>query len=192
MPSDPTQPGSRRPALHPANCPPSRPPPSTRPSDRPGPKQWRHDMRAALQVQTSITVHPPILVRERAFSGRPPFGWFLVPNPERAGVVLAKDPERTGWVRKMALRALHGDGVHDIRRPPPVARTSGSRHGACRPVGCVEAGGLGYGEGSVRHRVREHGTLWRGLYRADPRSTIPAAQTVPLMEDTRSWSRLSW
>ena len=39
------------------------------------------------------------------------------------------------------------------------------------------------GRGS-RRTGREHGTLSRGLYRADPRSTIPAVQTVPLMEDT--------
>ena len=78
-----------------------------------------------------------------------------------------------------------GGGADSTQRPPAAM-------GACRPVECVEAAGLGSGEGFTPPSVREHGTLWRGLYRADLRSTIPAGQTVPLMEDTRSWSMLSW
>jgi hypothetical protein len=52
------------------------------------------------------------------------------------------------------------------------------------PAGAWKPEDWAMGRVSLRRPVREHGTLSRGLYRADPRSTIPAVQTVPLMEDT--------
>jgi hypothetical protein len=79
------------------------------------------------------------------------------------------------------LLANHGQWVVELdstQRPTPPPW----RH--VDPLDAWKPEDWAMGRVPVHHPVREHGTLWRGLYRADPRSTIPAAQTAPLMEDT--------
>jgi len=78
------------------------------------------------------------------------------------------------------LLANHGHWVVELTAPSGQPAAIGH----VDPLDAWRPEDWAVGRVSVRHRVREHGTLWRGLYRADPRSTIPAAQTVPLMEDT--------
>lgn len=55
-----------------------------------------------------------LLKAGRRGGGRPPYGWQNVPNPEGAGLVLAQDPERVGYVEEAAARALRGDSLYSI------------------------------------------------------------------------------
>lgn len=50
----------------------------------------------------------------RVVGGTVPYGWRSVKNPDGPGFVLAQDPERIGYVREMAERALKGATVYSI------------------------------------------------------------------------------
>lgn len=63
---------------------------------------------------TAARVH--LLHAGRVPAGPAPYGWRIVPNPDGPGFVLAHDPERIGWVRGMATRALRGDSVRSIAK----------------------------------------------------------------------------
>lgn len=52
----------------------------------------------------------------RVAGGTVPYGWQNVRNPDGPGLVLAQDPERIGYVRGMAERALRGDTIYSIQK----------------------------------------------------------------------------
>lgn len=55
-----------------------------------------------------------LLKAGRRGGGRPPYGWKNVPNPDGPGVVLAKDPDRIGYVEGLVERALRGDSIYSL------------------------------------------------------------------------------
>lgn len=50
----------------------------------------------------------------RVVGGTVPYGWRSVENPDGPGFVLTQDPDRIGYVREMAERALKGATVYSI------------------------------------------------------------------------------
>lgn len=74
------------------------------------------EMEAAAISSRIVAARVHLIANGRVPSGRPPYGWRSVPNPDGPGYVLAKDPERIEWIRKMAQRALRGDTVDSIVR----------------------------------------------------------------------------
>lgn len=65
----------------------------------------------------------------RVVGGTVPYGWRSAPNPDGPGYVLAHDPERIGYVREMATRALAGQSIYstvqwldEVDAPTPTGR----------------------------------------------------------------------
>lgn len=57
-----------------------------------------------------------MLLNGRSVGGGVPYGWRNVPNPDGPGMVLAKDPERIGYVEEMVSRTLAGRSVYSTAR----------------------------------------------------------------------------
>ena len=57
-----------------------------------------------------------LLTEGRWPGGGIPYGYMSAPNPDGAGRVLVKDPERIGWLGEIAVRALLGQTVGAIAR----------------------------------------------------------------------------
>ncbi|MGV8967188.1 MAG: recombinase family protein [Cellulomonas sp.] len=52
----------------------------------------------------------------RSVGGGVPYGWRNVPNPDGPGMVIAKDPERIGYVEEMVARTLAGRSIYSTAR----------------------------------------------------------------------------
>ncbi|MDD9206504.1 recombinase family protein [Georgenia sp. 10Sc9-8] len=50
----------------------------------------------------------------RVVGGTVPYGWRSVPNPDGPGLVLAQDPDRIGYVRGAAERAMRGGSIYSV------------------------------------------------------------------------------
>ncbi|WP_084622181.1 recombinase family protein [Demequina oxidasica] len=57
-----------------------------------------------------------LLLNGRSVGGGVPFGWRNVPNPDGPGMVIAKDPERIGYVEEMVARTLAGRSIYSTAR----------------------------------------------------------------------------
>lgn len=57
-----------------------------------------------------------LLQSGRSVGGGVPFGWRNVPNPDGPGMVIAKDPERIGYVEQMVARTLAGRSIYSTAR----------------------------------------------------------------------------
>jgi site-specific DNA recombinase len=76
-----------------------------------------------------------LLQSGRVVGGTIPFGWRSVANPDGAGLVLAQDPERIEWVRRMVERVLAGSTVYsvtawlnEVEAPRPTQRATAWRY----------------------------------------------------------------
>jgi site-specific DNA recombinase len=57
-----------------------------------------------------------LLTEGRWPGGGIPYGYMSAPNPDGAGRVLGKDPERVGWLGEIVAMALRGETVNAITR----------------------------------------------------------------------------
>lgn len=70
------------------------------------------EMEAAA-ISARVTAARRALLRAgRRPGGKAPFGWMNVPNPDGPGVVLAQDPERIDFVRKVAAQIAAGGTLY--------------------------------------------------------------------------------
>lgn len=70
---------------------------------------------AAISDRNSST-RRHLIQTGRAAGGAIAYGWMSIPNPDGPGLVLAKDPVTTRYMRGMALRRLRGDSLASIVR----------------------------------------------------------------------------
>jgi len=72
------------------------------------------EMEAAA-ISARVKAARSFLVREgRVVGGTVVYGWRSVPNPDGAGLVLAQDPDRIGYVRGMVERVLRRDSIYSV------------------------------------------------------------------------------
>lgn len=70
------------------------------------------EMEAAA-IRARVAAARRHLIRSgRAVGGVVPYGWRNVPNPDGPGMVLAKDPDRVGYVEEMVRRTFDGRSLY--------------------------------------------------------------------------------
>lgn len=73
------------------------------------------EMEAAAISARVTAARSHLLKSGRAVGGTATYGWMKVDNPDGPGKVLAFDPERIEWVRRIVARAQRGDTIYSIK-----------------------------------------------------------------------------
>jgi DNA invertase Pin-like site-specific DNA recombinase len=74
------------------------------------------EMEAAAMSARASAARAALLAVGRRAGGRPPFGWMNIKNPDGPGVVLAKDPERIGFVIQAVSMIMAGKTLFSVVR----------------------------------------------------------------------------
>lgn len=98
------------------------------------------EMEAAAIASRVKAARAHLLKEGRWTGGGIPYGYAKAPNPDGAGYVLTKDPDRIEWLQQMVRMAQRGSTINGIttwldRNGAPLPTKAATRKASSRPAG---------------------------------------------------------